>query len=512
MKSKLLVAGAAVALASSPALAQKSKDTLRVAFFQPISVVDPIFDPRPESALTGRVVYDHLLAFDAVERKIKPLLAESWSRPTPTTFEFKLRKDVKFHDGSEFDADDVVYTINMAIDPKVNFRFKGTRFGWIKSVEKVDKHTVRIHAKGPTSTALARLTTQPPNYPSDYHKNFATKSDFGRKPIGTGPYKVVSIDRTKGVVMEANPNYTLAAKYKPAAQIKRIEIKAQPSKQTQVANMMADNLDMIYAVGKDQAQNLEANPNLKVTVIPSVAFAYVMFDIRDRSKIGVFKDKRVREALMKAIDRKGLVKALLPKEVQNDPLQKSMCHSWHIGCDASVNPPSYDVAGAKKLLATAGYANGFNVEITSWGPSIPFAEAVAGQWRKVGVKATVAAMPIVAFIKKRAQGKIQANVTLWDNGVAQPDVDTTAGFFFLPGSRNMHGDKELAKVVIAGRREFDIDKRKALYRAAFDRVVNERYAMPVVPLPATVAHDKNLELQTNHKNPKGFEFNKLKWK
>ena len=115
-------------------------------------------------------------------------------------------------------------------------------------------------------------------------------------------------------------------------------------------------------------------------------------------------------------------------------------------------------------------------------------------------------------INKRAKGKIQASVRLWNNGVAQPDVDTTAGFLFPPGPRNMNGDPELTKVVKAGRAEFNLEKRKALYRAAFDRVITERYAMPVVPLPAIVAHNKNLELQGGHKNPKGFEFNRLKWR
>lgn len=507
------VAMATLAVTAGPAAAQKSKDNVRIAFFQPVRVIDGIFDPRPEGGLLSRVVYDHLIGFDATTRKLVPLLAESWKQATPTTLELKLRRDVKFHDGSEFDADDVVYTIGMAIDPKVNFRFKGSRFGWIKSIEKVDKYTVRIHSKGVTSTGLARLTTQPPIYPSDYHKQFKVKSEFGKKPIGTGPFKVKTLNPAKGqVVLERNENYKHGGSTKPAAQVKTITVSVIPDKQTQVANILTGNVDMIYAVGNDLAKDLSNQPNFEIAVTPSVAFSYVQFDVRDRSKIGVFKDKRVREALLRAIDRKGLVQALQPKLVHNDPLQQAMCHPWHTACDSSVAPVSYDPAMAKRLLAEAGHANGFKVEITSWGPSVPIAEAIAGQWRKIGIQASVDALPIIGFIKKRAQGKIQANVTLWDNGVAQPDVDTTAGFFFLPGSRDMYGDKALADAVIAGRRELDIEKRKAIYRKAFDRVTTERYAMPVVPLPAIVIHDKNLEVQRNHKNPKGFEFNRLRWK
>lgn len=508
----LAVAAASIAVTAGPAAAQKSKDNVRIAFFQPVRVIDGIFDPRPEGGLLSRVVFDHLIGFDATTRKLVPLLAESWEQVAPTTLELKLRKDVKFHDGSEFDADDVVYTLGMAIDPKVNFRFKGSRFGWIKSVEKVDKYTVRIHSKGVTSTGLARLTTQPPMYPSDYHKTFKVKSEFGKKPIGTGPFKVKTLNPAKGlVVLERNENYKHGG-IKPAARVKTITVNVIPDKQTQVANILTGNVDMLYAVGNDLAGDLANQPNFKVAVSSSVAFSYVQFDVRDRSKIGVFKDKRVREALMRGIDRQGLLKALTPKDVHNDPLQQAMCHPWHTACDSSVAPPSYDPAMAKKLLAEAGHPNGFKVEITSWGPSVPIAEAVAGQWRKIGIQASVDALPIIGFIKKRAQGKIQANVTLWDNGVAQPDVDTTAGFFFLPGSRDMYGDKALAGAVIAGRREMNVEKRKMIYRGAFDRVTTERYAMPVVPIPAIVVHDKNLQILGGHKNPKGFEFNRLQWK
>lgn len=507
----LLSAGAAVLLVATPAFAQKSKDSARIAFFQPMNAVDAIFDPRPESSLLARQTYDHLIGFDADTRKFKPLLAESWSRPNPTTIELKLRKDVKFHNGSQFDADDVVYTIGMAIDPKVNFRFKGSRFGWIKSVEKIDQFTVRIHSKGVVSTGIGRLATQPPIYPSDYHATFAKKSDFGRKPVGTGPYRVASVNKNRGAVLVRNDNYALAGTTKPGGKIKQFVIKPVPDAQTQLANMMVSELDMIYAVKKDIAEQLVKNPNLRLSVQESVAFSYVMFDVRDRSKIGHFKDKRVREALLRAIDRKTLAKSLVPDYPGRDNLQQALCHPWHIACDSSASPVSYDPARAKKLLAEAGLKDGFKVEITTWGPSTPFAEAVAGQWRKVGVDATVDRLSILAFIKKRAQGKVQANVTLWDNGVAQPDIDTTAGFFFLPGSRNMSGDKALTKAVFDGRKELDIEKRKAIYRAAFDRVTNEYYAMPVVPLPAVVVHHKDIKLLGGHKNPKGFEFNRMEW-
>ncbi len=216
---------------------------------------------------------------------------------------------------------------------------------------------------------------------------------------------------------------------------------------------------------------------------------------------------------MMGIDRTAIAKALLPKQIADMPLQKSMCHEWHIGCAFSLSPPEYNLAKAKKLLAEAGVANGFKIALTTWGPSVQTAEAIAGQFRRLGVVASVDAQSIGGFVKKRAAGKVQAFVSLWDNGGGNPDVDSTAGFFFLPGSRNYNGDKSLAKLVMDGKFELDEKKRQAIYKQLFDTVTKERYAMPVIPIAAVVAHNKDLVVPTKGtKKPEGFMFNLLSWK
>lgn len=503
----------AAALVATPALAQKSKDTLRVGVYQPISIIDAIFDPNPQTNQMDRMVFDSLVNYDTDARKYLPGLAVSWKQIDPLTTELKLRQGVKFHDGSEFDADDVVYTFNFVTDPKVKFRFKGTRFGHIDKVVKVDKFTVRIITKKPYAAMLSRLTTSPPIFPSDYHSKLEKKNAFGRKPIGTGPYKAIQVDSTKGVILVKNPDYKHGNAGKPAGKIGRIEIVPIPDAQTQIAHLMTGQQDLMYQVPKDVAENLKANPNIEISVRPTIQFTYFIPDAADRSGIGVFKDKRVREALMMAIDRKAIAKALLPKEIAEMPLQKAMCHPWHVACAFTASPPEYNLEKAKKLLAEAGHPNGFKLALTTWGPSRQIAEAVAGQLRKVGVEASVDALSIGGFVKKRAQGKVQAFVSLWDNGGGVPDVDTTAGFFFLPGSRNYNHDKELAKLVLEGKYELDMDKRKKIYTTIFDKATNERYAMPIVPTAAIIAHSKDVSIPTKGtKKPEGFMFNLIGWK
>jgi peptide/nickel transport system substrate-binding protein len=508
-----LLAAAAVALiaATGAAEAQKSKDTLRIAFDQPVRLIDAIHNPNPAANVLDRAVMSTLVSYDLKTRTYKGQLAESWARVGDRTLELKLRQGVKFHDGSEFDADDVVYSFAYAMDPTVNFLFKDTRFGWIDKVEKIDKHTVRVHSKEPRVTDLARLWGAPPILPSDAHAKLADKPGFGRNPIGTGPYKVASFDPQKGAVLVKNPDYNWGG-YEPAAKIGRIEISFIPDHQTQQAKLMVDELDLIFHIDYDQAKALAAQkPAYKVFVAPTVSFTYVMFDAADRSGIGVFKDRRVREAMLSAIDREKIRKALLPPEIADAPPLEAMCHPAHLGCAWSKRPVTYDPARAKSLLAAAGLAGGFDLELLTWGQAKLVAEAVAGDLRKVGVRASVNAATVNVFQKLRGDGKGQTLVTLWDNAGGAPDIDNTATFFYLPGSRNYNRDADLTKWTGDGASEPDPEKRRAIYAGLFDKVTEERYAMPLVELPAVLVQSKDLVIDTNHTKPEGFLFNRLSW-
>jgi peptide/nickel transport system substrate-binding protein len=491
--------------------AQKSKDTLRVAFDQPIRLIDALHNPNPEANLVDRAVMDTLVAYDVETKTYKGQLAESWTQVDDRTLDVKLRHGVKFHDGSEMDADDVIYSFAYATDPKVNFLFKDSRFGWFESAEKLDKYTVRLHAKQPTALILARLWGGPPILPAHIHSKLEDKAEFGRKPIGTGPYKVVSFDPSSGITLEKNPDYNWGG-FEPPAKIGRIEIYPIPDAQTQLAKVLVNELDLIFHVDYEQAQGVvAANPNYKLLAVPTISFTYIFFDAADRSGIHVFKDRRVREALLRAIDRDAMRKAVLPPEFASQPPMEALCHPAHIACAWSLKPVTYDPAAAKALLAEAGLAGGFDLELLTWGQARTISEMVAGDLRKIGVRATVNAATVNVFQRLRGDGKAQTMVTLWDNGGGAPDIDTTATFFYLPGSRNYTDDAELTKWTEDGEREADPEKRAAIYRKLFDKVTAERYGMPLVELPAVLVQSKDLVIDTHHTKPEGFLFNRLAW-
>jgi peptide/nickel transport system substrate-binding protein len=409
-------------------------------------------------------------------------------------------------------VDDVIYSFEYAMDPAHNFLFKDTRFGWIASVEKIDSDTIRVHAKEPSAIMLARLWGSPQIVPQHVHAKLADPTTFGLHPIGTGPYKVDTFDPATGrVVLTKNPYYTWGG-YEPAGKIGRIEVTIIPDEQTRLAKIMVGDLDLIFHVDYDQAKAVVAqNPNYKVVVVPTIAFSYILFDTADRTGIHVFKDKRVREALLAAIDVDGMRKALLPPEISAQPRMEAMCRFEHAGCVWSEKPVAYDPAHAKQLLAEAGLAGGFDLHLLTWGQSRVIAEAVSGDLRKVGVRASVDNSTANVFQTARGDGKAQTQVTVWDNGGGAPDVDTTTQFLFAPSSRNYIGDPKLAQWTAEAAHELDMGKREAIYTKIFDRVTDERYAMPLVELPAILVARKDIAFDQNHLKLEGFLFNRLSW-
>src|ERR1700722_7672324 len=253
--------GAPLAFAGSApfvnvAQAEKAKDTLRLAVDQPIKLIDATQNPNPEANLIDRAVFDTLISYDVATKTYHGQLAESWTQIDNKTMELKLRHGVKFSDGSEMTADDVVYSFNYATDPKYNFLFKDARFGWIDHIEKVDPYTVRVYSKAPTAIMLARLWSGPQIMPQHVRAKLGDPTTFGLHPVGTGPFKVESFDPGTGnIVLVKNPNYVWGG-YEPAAKIAHVEVTTIPDEQTRLAKIMVGDLDLIFHVDYDEAKQV----------------------------------------------------------------------------------------------------------------------------------------------------------------------------------------------------------------------------------------------------------------
>jgi peptide/nickel transport system substrate-binding protein len=506
----LLVGVIAAALLGwvAPAAANRADDTLRLSTTDWWSALDPFQFPLDEAAVFYRTVYDTLLSYDERTHKFVPRLAKSWKQVDPVTIEFELRDDVKFHNGDKFSADDVISTISYLIDPNVRLRFKD-RYNWVTKIEKLGPYKVRITAKAPLATALQTVAYRFNVFDGKLLDKLENKADYGRvSPVGTGPYKVVSLDQTKMVLERFDDFYDKNGSGAFQAHMKRIIVTPMPDRQTQIAQYMTGNIDMIRNATADAARDLASAPDTKVTPRHNGMLMYLTLDAAGRSDSKVMTDQRVRKAFMEAIDRKELAKTVIPGGEIADILD-GICVKADVGCTSSTKPPAFDPADAKKLLAAAGYPDGFDLELDVHEPIKEIAEAIAGMVRKVGIRASVRPLPLALYVRMRGEGKFTAFLGFYPTN-AQPDMDNIFDFFF-EGNRDYWNDPLIKQAEHAGAIEFDEAKRTAIYEKGIDQVNKMNYILPVADLPIVYVHSKDVRVRENKLSPIDQQVSDFEW-
>ena len=473
----------------SGALAQKAQDTIRLAINDPFNVLDSYTVGQEEANTFNRTIYQHLIAFDEYNKKWVPILAKSFKRIDDKTLEFDLRDNVKFHNGNPFNADDVKYTYDWVTAPDSKVVFKD-RYSWIKQTEVINPYKVRIHSLNAFSTDLGALAYRLRVYDKETHEPLQDKSDYGRIGVGTGPYKLVSLDRNKGVIVERIDDYYGDEGYYPAP-VRRVHAIPIPDRNTRVAQLLTGGIDLMRNIGTDEARDLAGHPNLGITATDSGVLLYITFDAVGRSANKIMMDERVRKAFVMAIDRDLLVKRIVPAG-DKAHIAHAICLPSVLGCAPSTEPYQYNPAEAKRLLAEAGYPNGVDLIIHTHNTVTYIAEAIAGEVRKVGFRATIETMPLSVYVKKRGDGDFTTFVNSYPTGT-HPDMVTLWDFFF-GGNRDYWHDTTIEKIAASGDLEFDDAKRTAIYTPALDRVNEKAYILPISEMPMLWAHDKNVEV------------------
>ena len=200
-----LLLGSIAMTGASTALANKKDDTLRMAYDQVPESLDPYYNNVRIGIIIAANVWDTLLYRDPMTNEYVGQLAKSWKWVDDHTMELELRQGIKFHNGEDFDADSVVYTLNYVADP-AHHAVTQQNVRWIDKVEKLDQFKVRITTKGPCPAAPEYLSTTVVIHPAKYYAEVGPKG-MSAKPVGTGPYKVVDYQPGKYVTLERNENY-----------------------------------------------------------------------------------------------------------------------------------------------------------------------------------------------------------------------------------------------------------------------------------------------------------------
>jgi peptide/nickel transport system substrate-binding protein len=472
MRSLLSMSAIALffALPGHPALANKANDTLKVAFTKELESADFYFTSAREGVLLSRSVWDGLLYRDAKTGEYKGNLATSWKRLDNTTIEFKLREGVKFHDGEEFDADDVVYTVNTLADP-ANPVAVPDNVRWMKEAKKIDKYTVQLVTNGPFPAAYEFLASITPIYPNDYYAKVG-RAGMAVKPIGTGPYKVESLEPGKHFVLKKFDGYHEGAR--PKASIGTLDIRTIPDINTQMAELFSGGLDLIWGVPTDQADKLSKMGQFTVKNESTMRIGYITMDAAGRGGDNPFMKKAVREAVAHAIDRKAIVDNLLKGSSR---VVNTACYPSQFGCEQDVKTYAYDPGKAKKLLAEAGYSGGFTVDLYAYRDR-PIAEAMMSYLSNVGIKTKLNYLQYSAVTEMHKKGQGGFAFMTWGSNSVD-DVSASASQFFKFKDWDFARDPEVRDWLTAGDNAIDSAARKANYAKALKKIAEEAYWLPL---------------------------------
>lgn len=401
---KPALVAAAFMLAGAPAIAQE----LRIGFSSEPSSIDPHYHNLSPNNMLAREVFQPLVGQDKNQRLL-PGLAESWRAVNDTTWEFKLRRNVRFHDGSPLTVDDVLASV--ARLPKVpRSPSSFTTFTAGMTFEKVDDHTfivktatpaplvpTNLSAFGIISRACAEMSTE----------------DFNaaRCKGGTGPFMYEAFRPGDRVTMVRNPNFWGE---RPAWE--RVTVRFFTSAPTRVAAILAGDVDVIADVPPADVARLKANAQIEVASTLSNRVIYFHMDhfreqspfitAKDGSAIpNPLRDVRVRRALSMAINRQAIVERIMEGEAV--PAGQLLAENF-FGTSKTLKPPAFDLQGARRLLAEAGFPNGFKMKMH--GPNGRYVndtkiiEAVAQMFTRLGLDVEIETMPPANFFTRASTG------------------------------------------------------------------------------------------------------------
>ena len=388
--------------------------------------MDPSKDTSPLGFNYRLNVFDALTELQR-DGQMNPRLAESWTfSPDLTEWTFKLRQGVKFHDGSPFSADDVVFTINrIKADNTSPVR---TFIRLVEKVEKVDDHTVRFKLIQPYGIFHRQIS-----YVHQMSKTYFDKvgdQGYATKPVGTGPYKFVRWVKDDRLELEVNPDY-----WRGAPAIKRATFRPIPTEASRTSALVSGEVDLVPALPPSLIDQLKSNRDLSVGTAPSFRVIFMAFNVNKPP----LDNPKVREAIDVAIDRSSITDKLLrglgkPTGIMVPPM--------NIGYDPSFKPVAYDPQKAKKLVAESGY-DGTPISIQYPNNNIVMAnevvQAIAGYMTAAGLKVEIKPMEFTAFFPLWLQSKLDS------------------AYFFAFGSSQYHAETVLTTMYEQGSHAYKID-------------------------------------------------------
>jgi peptide/nickel transport system substrate-binding protein len=367
------LAFAALAGAPAPAGAQ-AKDTLTVALVSHAPTLDPHMHFERVGVLVNINMFDSLLHRNT-KLEFEPALATSWKALSDTTWEFKIRKGVRFHNGEIMTPEDVKFSFDRVLDQtKKSPQYGNIRA--IKEVKVVDGETIHIVTDKPFPLLLERLVYF--GIVPKKHVLAVGDQAFGStSPVGTGPWKFVEWKRDQLIRLEAFDQY-----WRGKPPFKQLVFRAIPEYATQYAELKTGGVDILREVSADIVPELKTHPQTYVSSAPILRVHYVELDMRSAP----FDKKTARQAANYAVDKQTIMQKLMAGLAKQTP---TVVQPLAFGFDPEIKPYPYDPKKARELLAQAGFPNGTDITLHSssvaWRPVY---EAIGQMLTEVGLRTT----------------------------------------------------------------------------------------------------------------------------
>ncbi|WP_342506095.1 ABC transporter substrate-binding protein [Sporosarcina sp. FSL K6-2383] len=452
-------------------------------------------DPRLANDSSGKRVNE--LVYDGLVRlsnslEPQPSLAEEWSNPDATTWIFNLRKDVTFHDGEPFTAEDVKYTFDKVLDPEFQAPFL-VLYEPIESIEVVDEHTVQFNLKQPYAPLLSYLDL------GIVPKHIGEKDDnsLAGTPVGTGPYKMVKWDKNSKIAFEANESY-----WGGKSKTEKITYFIIPDNTTRVASLESGDIDLVHSpLSPQDIERVKGNDKFEVVEMEGLGYTYLNFNMQGEWT----SDVKVRQAISHIINKEVISKDIY-RSMDTPALSPLLPASWAYTEDVPVF--EYNSEKSKELFNEAGWEDtdgdgfydkdGKRFEITlsthSEDPNrIQTVEYLQNEFEKNGVKVEVLTNEWPTFSANMMEGNFDIALLGWLN-LFDPDRATYNQFYSGSGSNyGKYNNPKVDELLAAGRASLEQDERKEIYKE-IAQIVTEEVGYNVLLYQGYVAmYNKNLE-------------------
>lgn len=432
-------------------------DTLTMIIESSPSNLDPRVGTDAQSERIDELIFDSLVHRDE-HFNIVPWVAERWEIPDPTTYIFHLRQGVHFHDGRPLTAKDVKWSLDSVRNGSL-VSVKTTTYQLIDHVDAPDDATLIIHLSEPDGTLLYNLSNGAFGIVP-----YGSDKQFNRNPIGSGPFKFVSLSPDDKVVLDRNDNY-----WGQRANVEHLRLMIVPDATTRALELRKGSADISPSgsLSADTIRTLRQYKSLEIEQQPGTVLAYLAFNLRDP----ILKDLRVRQALAYAIDRGAILHYLFGDEGR---LADSVLPPQHWAYTGDVTHYAYDPDKANAILESAGYhrgKDGIRIHLTMKTSTEETTRLLAAvlqeQLYKVGIALDIRSFEFATFYSDVQKGSFQLYSLRWIGGNEDPDIFYYAfhSSSFPPrhANRSYYANPEVDQLIEAGRSTVDQEKRKEIY-------------------------------------------------